>query len=483
MLVKRSRAVPWLVLGAYAVALWASAPAWPDDWDGVGFVESVTDFDLARFRPHPPGYPAYVALLRLAAFFVRDPMRACVVVSVLSGAVAMLLVWDASRRMAGRWAAWALVTWVGVLPMVWRTCSGVGSEAPALACTAACAWGLAVRRTTDEAAETAATGFRWAQALALGLGVGLGLGVRISWAPVYVAALLLAPREWRARVWGLGVCRVRRCGRCRSPPSSVRRSSWRFARSTSRVTRNDVEEPSRPSRVVGAWYWLLRDILVDGLGAGTDFLGLAIGALTFASIVAALAAWGAAGWRARGQMALVVGPYLVWIFLGQNLRDQPRHVLPILVLLAAALAFRASRSPRAFGILCSLALLVAMRTTRDALDRKRIPPTGEQLVALVREQPKKERIAVFGVRSTRFFELTELAGTAFTANALGDVQLQLSRSSQLPSRVWVTSEVERTGDPRWPLSRVATLCRPSRLGRVAPCIDVDEWKVPYLPSP
>jgi len=27
----------------------------PDDWDGVGFVESVRDFDLARFRPHPPG--------------------------------------------------------------------------------------------------------------------------------------------------------------------------------------------------------------------------------------------------------------------------------------------------------------------------------------------------------------------------------------------------------------------------------------------
>jgi hypothetical protein len=45
----------WLALAGYASLAALSAPAWPDDWDGVGFVESIRDFDLAAFRPHPPG--------------------------------------------------------------------------------------------------------------------------------------------------------------------------------------------------------------------------------------------------------------------------------------------------------------------------------------------------------------------------------------------------------------------------------------------
>jgi hypothetical protein len=85
------------------VALALSAPAWPDDWDGIGFLESVRDFDLARFRPHPPGYPVYVALLRGVDFVVHDPMRAGVVVAAGSGATAVWFGGDAAnRRSVGR---------------------------------------------------------------------------------------------------------------------------------------------------------------------------------------------------------------------------------------------------------------------------------------------------------------------------------------------------------------------------------------------
>ncbi|MDP9034955.1 MAG: hypothetical protein M3O50_09110, partial [Myxococcota bacterium] len=97
----RRAAVPLLAAASYAVLSFASAPPWPDDWDGVGFVESIRDFDLARFHPHPPGYPVYVALLRVTAAIVRDPMRAATVTSVLCGVVVVTLVWDAARRVAG----------------------------------------------------------------------------------------------------------------------------------------------------------------------------------------------------------------------------------------------------------------------------------------------------------------------------------------------------------------------------------------------
>jgi hypothetical protein len=153
-------------LGAYALLLYLTAPAWPDDWDGVGFLESVQYFDLARFQPHPPGYPVYVALLRVAELVTRAPMRACVVVAVASGVVAVAFAWSTARSAVGTRGAWVVAMLAATTPLAWRVCSGVGSEAPALACAAACAWGLVSARRTP-----------WAGALALGLGVGLGLGV------------------------------------------------------------------------------------------------------------------------------------------------------------------------------------------------------------------------------------------------------------------------------------------------------------------
>ena len=123
---------------------------------------------------------------------------------------------------------------------------------------------------------------------------------------------------------------------------------------------------------------------------------------------------------------------------------------------------------------------MAARTARDAWARRTIPPPAQQLVDLVRAQPSPERSAVFGTTSVRFFEGTELEDHAFPAGSLGDAQVRLTRLPSLPVRLWVTGEVpfETT---RWPLERVATLCRPERLDRRAPCLDVYRWRVPYLP--
>jgi hypothetical protein len=454
------------------VALAVSAPAWPDDWDGIGFLQSVRDFDLARFRPHPPGYPVYVALLRVADLLARDPMRASVAVAAGSAATAVWFVWAATRRVAGAWAAWAAAALVAVLPIVWHASSGVGSEAPAFACAAACAWGLVANPVDRRQALRAA--------LALGLGAGLGLGVRLSWAPLYVAALAVAPRPQRVRAWGVAALGsaawaaplVALVGPSRLHELVAEQLAGHLGRWGGTVA-------TQPGMVrIG---WLARDVFADGFGAGSDHLGIAIAVLVAAGCLAALAAWSRARWVGWRAAVVAAGPYLVWVAFGQNLRDQPRHVLPLVVLLAVALVLRAARSPRALAIVCALTLLAGMRTARDAIVRRCTPPAGEQLVELVRAQPAADRPAVFGVASVRFFELSELASDAFPAGSLGDVQLRLARMGGLPPRVWITSEVEREGDPRWPLERVATLCRPARLDRRAPCLDVDEWKLPDLP--
>jgi hypothetical protein len=458
------------------VALAMSAPAWPDDWDGIGFLESVRDFDLARFRPHPPGYPVYVALLRVVDFVVRDPMRACVVVAAGSGAAAVWFVWAAMRQIAGVWAAWASAALVAALPVVWRACSGVGSEAPALACAAACVAGLAVRPGAGDGPRA------WKGALALGLGAGLGLGVRLSWAPLYVAALALAPRPLRARAWaaaalGFTVWAV--------PLAAVvgpsRLHDLVAEQLAGHLGRWGGTIATEPGAVRVAW--LVRDVFADGFGAGSDLLGVVIAMLVGAGCLTAIAAWGTAGWVGWRAAAVLAGPYLAWVAFGQNLRDQPRHVLPLVVLLAGALVLRVARSPRALAIACALALLASLRTARDAMARRSTAPPSQQLVELVRALPAAERPAVFGVASVRFFELSDVAGVAFPAGSLGDVEVRLARLERLPPRVWVTGEVEREGDPRWPLERVATLCRPARIDRRMPCLDVDEWRLPGLPRP
>ncbi|HEY1693276.1 MAG TPA: glycosyltransferase family 39 protein [Polyangiaceae bacterium] len=460
--------LPALALAAYGVLLALTAPAWPDDWDGVGFVESVRDFDLARFHPHPPGYPVYVVLLRIAAEAMRDPMRACVVVAVLSGLATAAWTWCALRELGGDRAAWAGVVLVSAAPLAWRSCSGVGSEGPALACLAACAWGAAVRDRRS-----------WGAVLALGIGAGLGMGVRLSWAPVFVAAVLFAPRGARARTFGIAAASVAAWAiplvAVVGPARLAALSEAHVAGHAQRWGGTVVTDPGLVR--VG---WLARDVFVDGLGAGTDVLGLAIAAALVGCAVFAVAAWARSGWRAWPAVVAAIVPYGLWIGLGQNLRDQPRHALPLVVVLAASLALPVARSRRALGAVAVLAVLLAARTALDAHARRTVPPPGEQLVELARAQPSPDRLAVFGVSSVRFFETTELAAHAFAAGALGDVEVRLTRLDVLPSRVWVTSEVEGRASSPWPLERVAHLCRPPRIDRRAPCIDVFAWKLPYL---
>jgi hypothetical protein len=438
-----------------------SAPPWPDDWDGIGFVESVTRFDLDRFVPHPPGYPVYVALLRVASLFTRHAVVAANAVGVLTGAAATALLGLAVRRAWGARHAASVVLLVSLAPLVWRATSGVGSEAPALAFVAGAIYG--------------ATRERYA-ALWVGACVGLGLGVRLSWAPLFVPLLFLAPRGARLRAvlaasagataWALPFVAVVG-GRHLLALARV------HARGHFEVWGGSaISEPGAPRAV-----WLARDVLVDGLGVGADALGVAIAIVAAALLVHGLRSQ---EWRQSVKVALaLVSPYLLWIAIGQNLHAQPRHTLPLVVLLTGALGLAAASSRRAAAVGVLLALLVGARTWRDARDRELIAPPGEQLVLLARSLPAA--VATFAGPSARFFELEpDPEHPGVNAGSLGDVRLALGRMRRLPSRVLVTNEIEGLAASTYPLERVATLCRPPRIERRAPCLDVFEWKAPFL---
>ena len=461
------RAAGPLALTLYLTLLVASAPRWPDDWDGIGFVESVHDFDIERFHPHPPGYPVYVALLRAAAAVVGDSFRAAVLVAAVSGAVAIALTWDAVRRLAGERAAWTAASLAAVAPGIWRACSGVGSEAPALAAAAACAWGLVVLSRGESVASRAAS-------IALGAGAGLGLGVRLSWGPIYAGALALAPRFARPLAWGIAAVSCAAWGggliAAMGGANLARVYGAHFAGHAVRWGGTIVTEPG--------WVrfaWMARDIFVDGMGAGRDPLGLAVGVFGGIAGCQAFALGWETRWRGWRRLSALFVPYVIWIGLGQNLRDQPRHTVPLVALLLVGLAIPAARSRRAAAIAGALAVLLLFRTTADAYVRRTVPPPGQQLVDLARAQPPQSRPLVFGAASVRFFEMTDLAGRARVVGSLGEVRLELARVANPSGPVWVTSELAGRDEASAHLRLIANLCRLARVQRATPCLGVYEW--------
>ena len=52
-------------------------------WDSSQFDRAVSDFDIARHQPHPPGYPLWVLALRALSPILNNPNRAQILLAVL----------------------------------------------------------------------------------------------------------------------------------------------------------------------------------------------------------------------------------------------------------------------------------------------------------------------------------------------------------------------------------------------------------------
>ena len=451
-----------------AVLLASTTPAWADDWDGLGFLASMRRFDMDHFAPHPPGYPVYVAMLRVAALLLPSPMAAALGVAIACGVATVALVYDAAAtQWGGERAAWV---GLGVIaaPLMWRTASVVGSEAPALLFAVLGVWALARPR---------------ANGLVLGIAVGLGLGVRLSWAPIFLGLLVLAPQGARARA-ALGsalsiaawlVPLVMKVGWTHL----VSLLTTHLAGHTTRWGGTAITDPGAQRAV-----YLVRDVFSDGLGVDADALGVTTAVVMIMILAVAFGEWKNEGYPLLREVAIVLVPYLLWIAIGQNLRQQPRHALPIVVAFAAVLTLGCTAVTRARTMGVALLILLSLRTWSDAHARSTTAPAGAQLVEAVRALPHPERVAVFGGPSVRFFESTDLAARAFSAGNLGDVRLSLGGMNQLPTRVLVTSEIDGTADkhPPYPLVLFGTYCRPERIDRRAPCVTVYDLRAPFLPA-
>ena len=171
----------------------AALPASLWEWDEFGFARALHDYDLAAHSPHPPGFPVFIALARMARLVLGDDHAALVAVScIFSSFLGVVLYLFYREVLVDRWTAITGAVLSCLVPaiVVW---GGTGrSDGPALVTGLVVLW-LALRgRRSDRALLGAA------------LLLGLGAGIRVTILPFtgVVLSLVLGGRL-RRKEWGL----------------------------------------------------------------------------------------------------------------------------------------------------------------------------------------------------------------------------------------------------------------------------------------
>src|SRR5579862_2919871 len=127
------------------VLLWTRleyAPGYLYFFDNANFALSMIRFDPGLHQPQPPGYPLFVALLKVVHLFVSDANICLIIAGLLGSAVGLFLVWKWATEMFGATAGVIAAVLLLFHPVFWysaianpvRTFLVVIGSAVAIAC-------------------------------------------------------------------------------------------------------------------------------------------------------------------------------------------------------------------------------------------------------------------------------------------------------------------------------------------------------------
>lgn len=163
-----------------------------EDLDSINFALGLRQFDVAQHQPHPPGYPVFVFVSGIVNAVTASETRALSLVSVVSGALAVLGV----AALFGAWSSDRTREWVptrGALiaasaPLFWMTAARPLSDMAGLASA------IGVQVITMRAAAPGAIG-----TAALCAGLAAGIRPQVVWltVPVLVLAVVTQARAQR----------------------------------------------------------------------------------------------------------------------------------------------------------------------------------------------------------------------------------------------------------------------------------------------
>jgi hypothetical protein len=120
MTVERSeRRLLALAVGALFLLHLPFLPATLDDIDAINFDLGIHDYDPVAHRPHPPGYPVFIALAKLVHPFVPSHAAAIALLSAVFGALSVIPLYLLARELVPKRGAALACLLTLICPLVW----------------------------------------------------------------------------------------------------------------------------------------------------------------------------------------------------------------------------------------------------------------------------------------------------------------------------------------------------------------------------
>jgi hypothetical protein len=116
-----------------ALTRFAALSKTPWDWDEVLFCLALNDYNVGAHYPHPPGFPLYVVLGRMARLFADSDFHALQTINVIAGMLAFpVMYWVARTFRLDFHGALASGIVFAILPNVWFYGGTAFSDVPAM---------------------------------------------------------------------------------------------------------------------------------------------------------------------------------------------------------------------------------------------------------------------------------------------------------------------------------------------------------------
>ncbi|HEX6179161.1 MAG TPA: glycosyltransferase family 39 protein [Thermoanaerobaculia bacterium] len=129
----RGRAIVWslAIICAASRFLAMARSLW--DWDEALFCLAMRDYDVSVHHPHPPGFPAYIAMARVARIFTDTDFRALQIVNLLAAVLVFPAVYLLARELKFRFETCVIAaTLFAFFPNVWFFGGGAFSDVPSI---------------------------------------------------------------------------------------------------------------------------------------------------------------------------------------------------------------------------------------------------------------------------------------------------------------------------------------------------------------
>lgn len=278
-------------------------------WDGVQFALALTEYDIVKHQPHPPGYILYVAAARALQALIGEPTATLGWLAIGASALTVLLTYRLAWTLYGRTTALVATIGLVVSPLFWfYGVVGLSYTAEAALATlvATLAWSMRSGQPRSLVGS----------ALALAVAGGVRQSILILLFPLWLGMAWTGFRRWRPVLGGCGVIAVASAAwlipmvALTGGVSRYMGAALELYDSTVRAT--TIFGPGGPSA-----HWLVN---VVGLG---EAFALAAGVLLPVAVwlliegVRRVPRWGARAWFFAAWIVPALGVYAL-VHLGQH---------------------------------------------------------------------------------------------------------------------------------------------------------------------